>query len=147
MFVANGFLISLPVHVCMLFILSSNNNYVCFARVLCTVLICDNGTPPTWHTHRSFSRETTTSVLSSCSRFCWLSVPRSNMKLLSYLYLQQWRWFVVSHRPNPAIKKSSQSRTDTHTRRERVRANERTNIDVRKIWKDAADPLNNLVLN
>lgn len=29
-----GFLISFPVHVCVLFILSANNNYVCFARLM-----------------------------------------------------------------------------------------------------------------
>lgn len=38
---ASGFLISFPVHVCVLFILSSNNNYVCFARLM-YILICDN---------------------------------------------------------------------------------------------------------
>lgn len=30
----SGFLISFPAHVCMLFILPSNNNYVCFARLM-----------------------------------------------------------------------------------------------------------------
>lgn len=38
---ASGFLISFPVHVCVLFILSSNNNCVCFARLM-YILICDN---------------------------------------------------------------------------------------------------------
>lgn len=103
---ASGFLISFPVHVCVLFILSSNNNYVCFARLM-YILICDNSAHiQRIHGALLVKKNTIYHIYSMVvlSIGAAFQCGQTNWKLLSsYLYLQQWRWFCVSYRPNLMI--------------------------------------------